>query len=170
MNGLQASDAPLLEFDHVTKWYGRIAALMDVSFRVGTEVVGLVGKNGVGKSTLMKLAVGLLRPSQGSVRIALPYNPSIRPGGFAEARISSGQTTAPVLPQSAVLSDNKGNYVYVVNAKNEIVRQSVKVGSVGEQGLTISEGLTGNERIVESAGAFLNPGQKVQPRRVAAAQ
>ena len=107
---------------------------------------------------------------QGSVRIALPYNPSIRPGGFAEARISSGQTTAPVLPQSAVLSDNKGNYVYVVNAKNEIVRQSVKVGSVGEQGLTISEGLTGNERIVESAGAFLNPGQKVQPRRVAAAQ
>jgi ABC-2 type transport system ATP-binding protein len=60
----------LLEFDRVTKWYGTVAALMDVSFRVGCEVVGLVGKNGVGKSTLMKLAVGLLRPSQGRVLVA----------------------------------------------------------------------------------------------------
>ena len=61
---------PVLEFDHVTKWYGSVAALLDVSFRVQTEVVGLVGKNGVGKSTLMKLAVGLLAPSQGHVRIS----------------------------------------------------------------------------------------------------
>lgn len=65
-----AGQTALLEFAHVTKWYGRIAALMDVSFSVGREVVGLVGKNGVGKSSLMKLAVGLLRPSQGEVRIA----------------------------------------------------------------------------------------------------
>jgi multidrug efflux pump subunit AcrA (membrane-fusion protein) len=107
---------------------------------------------------------------QGSVRIALPYNPALRPGGFAEARIASGQTTAPVLPQSAVLSDSQGNYVYVVNAKEEVVRTPVKVGSVGEEGLTIVEGLSGNERIVESAGAFLNPGQKVHPRRAAAGQ
>lgn len=65
------SDAPpiVLEFDSVTKWYGSVAALLDVSFQVRTEVVGLVGKNGVGKSTLMKLAVGLLDPSQGAVRV-----------------------------------------------------------------------------------------------------
>jgi ABC-2 type transport system ATP-binding protein len=61
---------PVLVYDHVTKWYGTIAALMDVSFAVGNEVVGLVGKNGVGKSTLMKLAVGLLAPTQGAVRVA----------------------------------------------------------------------------------------------------
>lgn len=59
----------VLEFDSVTKWYGSVAALLDVSFQVRTEVVGLVGKNGVGKSTLMKLAVGLLDPSQGAVRV-----------------------------------------------------------------------------------------------------
>jgi ABC-2 type transport system ATP-binding protein len=65
------SDTPpiVLEFDSVTKWYGSVAALLDVSFQVCTEVVGLVGKNGVGKSTLMKLAVGLLNPSQGAVRV-----------------------------------------------------------------------------------------------------
>jgi ABC-2 type transport system ATP-binding protein len=65
-----AQATALLEFGHVTKWYGTIAALMDVSFQVGTEVVGLIGKNGVGKSSLMKLAVGLLRPSQGRILVA----------------------------------------------------------------------------------------------------
>jgi len=63
------SHSIVLEFDSVTKWYGSVAALLDVSFQVGNEVVGLVGKNGVGKSTLMKLAVGLLDPSQGAVRV-----------------------------------------------------------------------------------------------------
>ena len=47
----------------------------------------------------------------GSVRIAVPYDPAMRPGGFAEARISGGTTAAPLLPQSAVLSDDRGNYV-----------------------------------------------------------
>src|SRR3982750_2664632 len=44
----------------------------------------------------------------GMVRVALPYNPTIRPGGFAEAKITAGTTSAPLLPQSAVLSDEKG--------------------------------------------------------------
>jgi ABC-2 type transport system ATP-binding protein len=70
MTPLAQAREPVLVYDHVTKWYGTIAALMDVSFAVGNEVVGLVGKNGVGKSTLMKLAVGLLAPTQGEVRVA----------------------------------------------------------------------------------------------------
>ncbi|MFK7742784.1 MAG: ABC transporter ATP-binding protein [Planctomycetota bacterium] len=65
----QADIGSILRFDNVTKWYGSVAALLDVSFEVRTEVVGLVGKNGVGKSTLMKLAVGLLAPSQGEVLV-----------------------------------------------------------------------------------------------------
>src|SRR3954447_10040813 len=104
----------------------------------------------------------------GMVRIALPYNPTIRPGGFAEARITAGATTAPLLPQSAVLSDEKGNYVYIVNGKNEIERRDVKIGSVDDNGVTITQGLSGNEPVVLSAGPFLNPGQKVNPRREAA--
>ncbi len=106
---------------------------------------------------------------QGEVRIAIPYSPGIRPGGFAEARISAGATTAPLLPQSAVLSDNDGNYVYIVNAKNEVERRAVKVGSVDEGGATIVSGLTGQETVVLSAGPFLNPGQKINPKRQAAA-
>ena len=104
----------------------------------------------------------------GEVRISVPYDPSIKPGGFAEARISGGETTAPLLPQSAVLSDDKGNYVYIINAKKEVERRGINIGTVDDNGVTIAEGLSGNEAVVLSAGPFLNPGQKVNPRRGAA--
>ncbi len=104
----------------------------------------------------------------GEVRISVPYAPSVKPGGFAEAQITAGSTTAPMLPQSAVLSDDKGNYVYVVNGKNEVERRAIKIGTVDNNGVTIVEGLSGNEPVVLSAGPFLNPGQKVNPKREAA--
>lgn len=104
----------------------------------------------------------------GDVRIAIPYSTPIRPGGFAEARITAGATTAPMLPQSAVLSDDRGNYVYIVNKKNEIERRDIKIGTVTDAGVTIDGGLSGNETVVQSAGPFLSPGQKVKPRREAA--
>lgn len=104
----------------------------------------------------------------GTVRVAIPYSTAIRPGGFAEVSITAGTTTAPLLPQSAVLSDQNGNYVYVVNAKNEIERRSIKIGNVDDSGVTISQGINGNEAVVLSAGPFLNPGQKVKPLRQAA--
>ena len=105
---------------------------------------------------------------QGEVRISVPYDVAIRPGGFAEAKIEAGSTAAPLLPQSAVLSDELGNYVYVINAKNLVERRNVKVGSVSDQGVTVTEGISGQESVVLSAGPFLNPGQKVAPKRQAA--
>ena len=104
----------------------------------------------------------------GEVRISIPYDSSIRPGGYAEAKITAGQTTAPLLPQSAVLSDDKGNYVYIINANNEVERRGIQIGTVNDAGVTVAAGLSGNEAVVLSAGPFLNPGQKVRPRRVAA--
>ena len=104
----------------------------------------------------------------GQVRIAVPYTAAMRPGGYAQASITAGTTTAPLLPQSAVLSDDKGNYVYIVNARNEIERRNIQIGTVSESGVTVNSGLSGNEAIVLAAGPFLNPGQKVKPRREAA--
>lgn len=106
----------------------------------------------------------------GDVRIAVPYDPAMRPGGFAEVRITAGTTTAPMLPQSAVLSDDKGNYVYVINGKNEVERRNIQIGTVTDNGVTIASGLAGNEAVVLSAGPFLNPGQKVNARRETAAR
>ena len=104
----------------------------------------------------------------GDVRIAVPYDPSMRPGGFAEAKITAGTTIAPMLPQSAVLSDDRGNYVYIINAKNQVERRDIKIGTVNDLGVTIASGISGNEAVVLSAGPFLNPGQKVNPKRQAA--
>lgn len=106
----------------------------------------------------------------GEVRIAVPYAPSIRPGGYAEAKITAGTTSAPLLPQSAVLSDDKGNYVYIVNGNNEVERRDITIGTVTDSGVTIAAGLSGNEAVVLSAGPFLNPGQKVNPKREAEAR
>ena len=102
---------------------------------------------------------------QGTVRIALPFDPALRPGGFAAATLTSGVSQSPLLPQSAVQSDGKGNFVYIINAKREVVQRPVKVGQVSDAGVAITEGLTGNEQVVVSAGAFLSPGQKVVPVR-----
>jgi HlyD family secretion protein len=101
----------------------------------------------------------------GEVRIAIPYTPAVKPGGYAEARVTAGSTTAPMLPQSAVLSDDKGNYVYIVNAKNQVERRDIQIGTVNDNGVTVASGLSGNEEVVLSAGPFLNPGQKVNPKR-----
>jgi HlyD family secretion protein len=102
---------------------------------------------------------------QGMVRIALSYNSALRPGGFATAQIISGTMDAPLLPESAVLSDPKGNYVFVVGAGNKVERRAVKVGSVTDGGVIITEGLAGTEQVVLSAGGFLNPGEAVIPDR-----
>ncbi len=101
---------------------------------------------------------------QGIARIAVPYHKEIRPGGFATATIVSGSGQSPILPESAVQSDDKGNYVYVIGQGDKVERRDVKVGQVSDTGVSVVQGLTGRERIVESAGAFLTPGQKVKPQ------
>ncbi len=102
---------------------------------------------------------------QGIARIALSYDKSLRPGGFANAMIRAGAVSAPVLPESAVQSDEKGNFVYIVGPGNKIERRGVTIGTVTDAGLTIASGLTGTEQVVLYAAGFLNPGETVQPRR-----
>jgi HlyD family secretion protein len=106
---------------------------------------------------------------QGIVRIALPYDPALRPGGFASVVITSGSVDQPLLPQSAVLAEGKTNFVYIVGPNNVVVRRTVTVGQVTDTGVSIAAGLDGTEQVVVSAGAFLNPGDKVIPERRSAA-
>jgi len=59
----------VIEANKLSKWYGQVIAVNDVTFSVGPGVTGLLGPNGAGKSTLMKLATGQLHPSQGGISI-----------------------------------------------------------------------------------------------------
>ena len=100
---------------------------------------------------------------QGVARIALAYAPDLPPGGFASAQIKSGTVVAPMLPESAILSDNKGSYVYVVGPNNKVQRRDIKLGLVTDQGIAVVAGLDGSERIVLRAGGFLSPGETIKP-------
>jgi ABC-2 type transport system ATP-binding protein len=66
----RAATEPVLVLDRVSKWYGPVIGVNDVTLELRGGITGLVGANGAGKSTLMALAVGALRPHLGSVRVA----------------------------------------------------------------------------------------------------
>lgn len=55
--------------EHVSKWYGQVIGLNDVTVSVPPGITGLLGPNGAGKSTFMKLVTGQLRPSKGHVKV-----------------------------------------------------------------------------------------------------
>ena len=100
---------------------------------------------------------------QGIARIALRYDPALRPGGFAAATIVGGAAVAPLLPDSALQSDEKGSFVYIIGQDDKVERRNIKIGQVSDAGVTVISGLDGTERVVRSAGGFLAPGQKVKP-------
>lgn len=70
LSGSSASPSPTVELVNVSRWYGNVVAVNDVSFSLGPGITGLLGPNGAGKSTILHMTAGLLRPSKGTVRIA----------------------------------------------------------------------------------------------------
>jgi HlyD family secretion protein len=98
----------------------------------------------------------------GEVRIQLAPDPQLRPGAFARGEVVVGKGERPVLPQTAVLSDEGGTYVLVVNASNQVERRGVHVSDTNARGLVISSGVTGNERVIMTAAGFLRVGERVE--------
>jgi RND family efflux transporter MFP subunit len=97
----------------------------------------------------------------GDIRIALKPDPALRPGAFARGAVSVAKADRPILPQTAVLSDSKGPYVFVIDNDNRVERRDVQVGGTISAGIIITGGLTGQERIVTTAAGFLRAGEKV---------
>ncbi len=68
-----------IQLDRVSKWYGEVMALNEVSAEFGPGVTGLLGPNGAGKSTLIKMICGMLRPNLGQILVS-GKTPFSRPG------------------------------------------------------------------------------------------
>ena len=62
-----AAPAGAIVLEGVSRWYGNVVAVNDVSFSVGAGVTSLLGPNGAGKTTILHMLAGLLRPSSGKV-------------------------------------------------------------------------------------------------------
>lgn len=99
----------------------------------------------------------------GMARVALEPNDNLRPGAFARAEVTVSDAEREVLPQTAVLTDDKGTYVLIVDSEHKIKRRGVHVSGVVPNGVTIGDGMDGKELVVASAGAFLQEGETVIP-------
>jgi len=98
----------------------------------------------------------------GEIRITLQPDPALRPGAFARGTVAVAHATRPVVPQTAVLTDRDGSYVFVVNAQNHVERRAVRVADTVDAGVVIGSGLNGSERVVTTAAGFLRPGEEVK--------
>jgi HlyD family secretion protein len=99
----------------------------------------------------------------GTARVSLTPDPNLRPGAFARAEVTVSNAERTVLPQTAVLNDDKGSYVLIVNAQNKVERRAVRVSGIVPSGVSIAEGVVAKEQVVATAGAFLEQGELVKP-------
>ena len=80
---------PVVVAERMSKWYGQVIGLNDVTVSIPSGISGLLGPNGAGKSTLLKLVTGQLKPSQGQVQV-LGEPIWDNPGGLPAHRLLSG--------------------------------------------------------------------------------
>ncbi len=70
ISGATAPSERAIALERVSRWYGNVVAVNDISFALAPGITGLLGPNGAGKTTLLHMLAGLLKPSSGTVRIA----------------------------------------------------------------------------------------------------
>jgi len=144
---------------------GQVAEQDLPQLRVGQSVnVRLTGTTRVYEGHV-RLLGAVIDPQTrlGQVRVALTPDPNLRPGAFARADVTVSNADRAVLPQTAVLTDDKGSYVLIVNARHKVERRAVRVSGIVPNGVTIAEGVGAKEQVVATAGAFLQEGELVNP-------
>jgi RND family efflux transporter MFP subunit len=144
---------------------GQVAEQDLPALKLGQEVnVRLTGTTTVYRGKI-RLLGAVIDPATrlGMVRVALTPDANLRPGAFARADVTVSNAERTVLPQTAVLTDDRGSYVLVINAQNKVERRAVRVSGMVPAGVTIADGIAGADHVVVTAGAFLQEGEQVNP-------
>jgi HlyD family secretion protein len=161
-----------LSKDGETELRGNVAEQDLPLLKVGQTVdVRLTGTSKVYQGRI-RLLGAVIDPATrlGTAKVSLTPDPNLRPGAFARAEVTVSNAERAVLPQTAVLSDDKGNYVLVVSPQGKVERRTIHVSGMVPSGVTISDGLNPKDQIVTSAGAFLQEGETVKPVLIAASK
>ena len=66
---MSAPASPVIRVDSVSRWFGSVVAVSDISFDVMPGITGLLGPNGAGKTTLLRMITGLAETSSGTVTV-----------------------------------------------------------------------------------------------------
>jgi RND family efflux transporter MFP subunit len=159
-----------LSKDGETELRGQVAEQDLPLLKVGQTVnVSLTGTPKIYQGRI-RLLGAVIDPATrlGTAKVSLTPDPNLRPGAFARAEVTVSNAERAVLPQTAVLSDDKGSYVLIVNAAGKVERRAVRVSGVVPGGVTIAEGVGPNDQIVTTAGAFLQEGETVKPVAITA--
>jgi len=159
-----------LSKDGETELRGQVAEQDLPLLKVGQLVdVKLTGTSKIYEGRI-RLLGAVIDPATrlGTAKVALTPDPNLRPGAFARAEVTVSNAERAVLPQTAVLNDDKGSYVLIVNAQGKVERRAVRVTGMVPSGVTVADGLSPKDQIVTSAGAFLQEGETVRPVLIAA--
>jgi HlyD family secretion protein len=159
-----------LSKDGETELRGQVAEQDLPLLQVGQTVnVKLTGTTKIYQGRI-RLLGAVIDPATrlGTVKVALTPDTNLRPGAFARAEVTVSNAERSVVPQTAVLNDDKGSYVLVVNAQGKVERRAIRVSGMVAGGVTVAEGLGPKDQIVTTAGAFLQEGETVKPVLIAA--
>ena len=154
-----------LSKDGETELRGQVAEQDLPLLKVGQTVnVKLTGTSKIYQGRI-RLLGAVIDPATrlGTVKVALTPDTNLRPGAFARAEVTVSNAERAVLPQTAVLNDDKGSYVLVVNAQGKVERRAVRVTGMVPSGVTVADGINAKDQIVTTAGAFLQEGETVKP-------
>src|SRR5271169_1980704 len=159
-----------LSKDGETELRGQVAEQDLPLLKVGQLVdVKLTGTSKIYQGRI-RLLGAVIDPATrlGTAKVSLTPDPNLRPGAFARAQVTVSNAERAVLPQTAVLNDDKGSYVLIVNAQAKVERRAVRVTGMVPSGVTVAEGINANDQVVTTAGAFLQEGETVKPVLIAA--
>ena len=170
---------PRVVAENVSKWFGALVAVSDVSFDLGPGVTALLGPNGAGKSTLVKIACGLVRPTTGSARIAGAPAGSLEAhralGYLAELfRIPEWQTADELLALHQRLAESPGGaaeraeLLDLVGLAEAAQRPVGQMSKGMQQRLGIAQAMVGSPRLLllDEPTSALDPSGRRTVRRL----
>jgi branched-chain amino acid transport system ATP-binding protein len=155
----------LLELSNVSKNFGGLTVLSDVSFSViEGEILGLIGPNGAGKSTVFNVITGVYRPNKGSIRFRGKELAGLRPDQICKAGIARTFQLVRIFPSMTVLENVLVGAIYGSSGDRKRAREEalacLEILNLMEAKDTVSAHLTfSDRRLIEIARALAaNPG------------